>query len=138
MRHLSFKDAELVAILVLGRKSGGSEVQRHPQVHAELEASLGYLRPCLEFSPQNRPHTSYYVIFIALDNLKFCDKARLLLTEFCLFFLFSFNWSDPCLRFFFFFQHRKENRKLFLIPSQLDQSHLNNMRVVIKKRILTT
>lgn len=102
MRRLSFKDAELVAILVLGRKSGGSEVQRHPQVYAELEASLGYLRPCLEFSPQNRPHTSYYVIFIALDNLKFCDKARLLLTEFCLFFPFSFNWSDPCLLFFFF------------------------------------
>lgn len=137
MRRLSFKDAELVAILVLGRKSGGSEVQRHPQVYAELEASLGYLRRCLEFSPQNRPHTSYYVIFIALDNLKFCDKARLLLTEFCLFFPFSFNWSDPCLLFFFFSQ-QKENRKLFLIPSQLDHSHLNNMRVVIRKRILTT
>lgn len=29
-------------------EAGGSEVQDHPQLHSHLEASLGYMRPCLK------------------------------------------------------------------------------------------
>lgn len=33
-------------------EAGGSAVQIHPQQHMELEASLGYMKPCLQTDKQ--------------------------------------------------------------------------------------
>lgn len=34
--------------MTLEVESGGSGVQGHPQLHEEIEASLGYMSPCLK------------------------------------------------------------------------------------------